>query len=222
MQYEVLMATVKRPDRLTPVLRLCSELFDDNQCRAIRRDIDNLVANNDMSQHVQRQVLYHTYHHIFAMILRADELAQKRAMSLDDRCKLFIAILYHDYEHSFGRYSDTLNVSKSIRMFDRAFCRILFSDEFITDVCDMIFCTVFPFRVEPRNELECIIRDCDLTMSLEEDRELFAAGLTSEFANGGKKIIVHGFDMYNFAQSQTFYTPEIAELFRNKITVCMD
>lgn len=175
----------------------------------------------------RRNEYYHTYRHTMAVAILADDIAISRGMSLKQRQLMFFVSIYHDIKHSFGIYDDVINVAKAIQycvnMIEKTKSEGygFHNDEFsifnnvddINFISHAISCTVFPFQIDPANEIECILRDCDLMMSLMPDADKFAIGLTNEFKNSGKDIHVTVDAMYEFAKKQEFYTPEIKAKF---------
>lgn len=205
--------TRNAPDRLSKIKEIIDEIFPEPTVRYRLKNIANvMVENGDGDEDALWVTLYHTYQHIFAVVIRADEIAKKSNFTIYERKILFIAALFHDYYHGYGKGSDVVNVCKSIHaMIDLLGASI--DSQILNDAADAIFCTVFPFRVRPENEIECILRDADLTMSLEPDAEWFAEGLQNEFKIAGKYIKVTVNDMIVFAKSQRFYTLHVANLF---------
>lgn len=204
-----------RHDRLNKITKLCKELYGDDDGSAVLNSY--LHDLNEWIRESSSKVLYHDLNHIFAMTLNADNIAVYYKCSINERRNLFLACMFHDVLHSFGAVPDSLNVSRSIAFFGdsiirRHFC--LKSD--VTIICDIIFCTVFPFRVTVNNLLEKIARISDLTMSFEPDVDNFALGLESEFKNQGKSISVTKDDMMSFSLSSE-YGEEIKKLLEEKI-----
>ena len=163
---------------------------------------------------------YHNINHIVALILCINKFCNKKYKS-DNKFKLLlISALYHDFYHSFGLKNDIINISKSILELEKEYW---FQDNFNKEEKDFmincIFCTVFPFRVEPKNYYEKLIRDCDILTSLLPDNETFAIGLTNEFKNAKINIECSVESMNKFLSEQKIYTKKIKKIFDSLIII---
>jgi hypothetical protein len=99
---------------------------------------------------------------------------------------LGLAALYHDYDHSGGTESDTMNVRRAIHAFYTDCPRDLTSLQ-TKQVEACIAVTEYPFVTEPCTIEQKIIRDADLLQILElEWYEHVVLGLRAEFKVGGK------------------------------------
>jgi len=147
-----------------------------------------------------------------AVILKSNELACLMHMSDEDKKLLFIAAMFHDCDHSYGYSNDYVNVCAAVNAFNKklknnSYNNILnLTQKQIDVICAAIMCTMYPFRMQPVNDIETCLRDADLMMSLEEDADDFARGLTAEFKNSGTNLIVTKEEMLKFARSQVLYT----------------
>lgn len=198
-------------NRKEKVLLIAGELFP-GKTELFNEIIYQIESYSDKSEEIYNKVLYHTDQHIFAVAIRSLETGREIGLSNKDLQILFCASLFHDMCHSFGATSDVINVSTAIQLAN-SYLFIHFGRSFVSAVCDAILCTVYPYRVRPQNEIEKILRDCDITMCLEPDAALFALGLTNELYISGKDITVSVDDMCRFSRSQRFYTIPIAKLF---------
>jgi len=142
------------------IFTLCEELFGgdgDALLNSYMHELDQWLHISSASQ------WYHDINHIFAMVLCADKIARYEKCTIKQRRCIFIAGMFHDVLHSFGLDPDSLNVARAITFFGGSIIRQRYcSQEDVATICDMIFCTVFPFRVTTRNALENIIRIADL------------------------------------------------------------
>lgn len=166
------------------------------------------ITNNSPSTDV---IYYHTYRHTMAVAILADDIAISRNMTISDRKILFVATAFHDIKHSFGLLNDTVNIAKAISevidlIENTGFGGLI---PFINKIANAIRCTGFPFLIEPTNEIEYILRDCDLMMSLLPDADIFAVGLTNELKNAGIDETCTKESMNKFLKDSTLYTEEI-------------
>lgn len=200
-----------RLNRKEKVLLIVNELFPDKK-ELFNKIIYSIESYSSKSEEIFNKALYHTDQHIFAVVIRSFVIGKELKLSIEELKILFCAALLHDIYHSFGASSDVLNVTIAIYTANRLLDNN-FDKNFISSVSDAILCTVFPYRIRPQNEVEKILRDCDITMCLEPDAESFAVGLTNELSISGKNIIMSVDDMYEFSKSQRFYTIPVANLF---------
>lgn len=166
-----------------------------------------------------QDVFYHTVRHMMAVANITMLLAND--LTLIEKQNLLLAALFHDYEHSLGEATDSYNVAKSIYLsklqienMNTPFNYILGTQYNINVIQDAIFCTVFPFRVEPKNEIEKILRDADLLMSLCPDVDHFAKGLSLEI-----KVECSKQTMTDFVKGQTLYTPLAKKWFDEQVVL---
>lgn len=162
--------------------------------------------------------MYHDVNHTYAMLIMAQEIAFSLKMETRERRILFVACLFHDQDHSQGLSNDMGNIACAIKALLHAYRKEAYDSGLLVDLLPLnteeldlamaaILCTLHPYRLEPQNDIERCIRDADLSMSMEPDAELFAAGLTKEFRRGGKDVSVTVEEMFQFALSQHFFTP---------------
>ncbi len=188
--------------RRTIVDRIVNELF--NPTTAEKQRLGDMLARVELYNR-SPTIVYHDIHHLYAVVINSYKLGKIAGLTNSDLKLLFIAALFHDFNHSYGNLNDTINVASSISAFTNLFTKngqfaSMFTREEIEIISDAIFCTVFPFRVEPKNKIEECLRQADLTMSFEEDAELFAQGLTAEFKTAGKDITATVPDMNSFVK----------------------
>lgn len=203
-----------RCNRFEQICSIGKELFGDN-FESIKTMYTE-SCNKMWLMKQQQQILYHDLNHIYAMTINADKIAKYMGKTQVERQMLFIACLYHDINHSFGTQPDSVNVARAIGDLSQSLTYRLFNKAQQTIICDIIFCTVFPFRVIVNNDLERIARIADLTMCFQDDVYEFACGLMAEFDNQGKEVIVTELDMLNFTLSSE-YSEEILDLLEKKV-----
>ena len=131
--------TRNAPDRLSKIKEIIDEIFPEPTVRYRLKNIANvMVENGDGDEDALLVTLYHTYQHIFAVVIRADEIAKKSNFIIYERKILFIAALFHDYYHGYGKGSDVVNVCKSIHaMID--FLGASIDSQILNDAADAIF-----------------------------------------------------------------------------------
>lgn len=175
----------------------------------------NIIGNillHHMRENSTQQGYYHDSAHMFAVAIEADEMAVHYELNVETRQALFLAAIYHDYGHSYGKQKDIFNIHKAIGHFLDHCQKYDFVDnlqikqETIPIICNMIMCTHYPFVNEPCNYAASILRDADLLMSIQQDVEYFADGLTREFSNQLLDIVATPEEMHKFALTQKFYT----------------
>lgn len=136
-----------------------------------------------------RHLPYHNSHHCLSVGLNALEGARVAGLGLEAQRSLFIAGLYHDFNHSGGAKDDNANVADAAAHMI-AWCRLLedFSDSQIESIRRAISSTCWPPEnyTGERTLAENILCDADMLQWTEEDTEEFMRGLGIE-----KGIIVN-------------------------------
>lgn len=134
---------------------------------------------------------YHNNEHLYTVALNCLEAAKYYNLSRQDERLLLLAGLYHDYAHSGGKHSDTINVSKSIS-YALHHCEELekLSDEETDKLANIIHATIQPSTLHNAdlNLLQKIIMDADMMQWLEPDADDFLVGLSVEM---GREITWH-------------------------------
>lgn len=126
---------------------------------------------------------YHNNEHLYTVALNCDEAARYYKLRLEDRRILFLAGLYHDYNHSAGATSDTINISRAIAGAVEHISRVEKScPETLDSVAGIIHATIQPPTMHNTDIglLHRIIMDADMMQSCEPDAEIFLAGLSVE------------------------------------------
>lgn len=126
---------------------------------------------------------YHNAGHCCTVALNCYEGAVRHELNHEKTRLLFIAGLYHDYNHSAGKYSDYVNIANAISGAVH-WCSQLesFSGREMDVIADNIRATVYPgvlFKGQ-RNLCQSIICDADHMQYLEPDAESFMEGIGSE------------------------------------------
>lgn len=126
---------------------------------------------------------YHNNQHLYTVALNCDEAAKHYGLTLEERQILFVSALYHDYAHSAGQQSDTVNIARAITATIEHVSRLeeLSSDNMDT-IANIIHATIQPptLHGDPINMLQGIIMDSDMLQCGEPDAESFLVGLAVE------------------------------------------
>lgn len=126
---------------------------------------------------------YHNVGHCCTVALNCYEGAVWHELSHEKTRLLFLAGLYHDYNHSAGKYSDHVNIANAIAGAVQ-WCSQLesFSGREMDIMADNIRATVYPHVLfkGKRNLCQSIICDADHMQYLEPDAESFIKGIGDE------------------------------------------
>lgn len=126
---------------------------------------------------------YHNNEHLFTVALNCDEAARFYSLPVEGHRVLFLAALYHDYNHSAGVSSDTINISRAISGAVEHITRLeKAAIEDLDEVAGIIHATIQPPTMHNTDIglLHRIIMDADMMQSCEPDAEAFLAGLSVE------------------------------------------
>jgi hypothetical protein len=126
---------------------------------------------------------YHNQHHCFSVALNALEGAKFYGLGLDEQRILFLAGLYHDFEHSEGRKDDKVNVANAIKGMEH-WCGKLetLSTETINRIAHAINSTIWPRNLfEGKRELlDLILCEADLLQWTASDAQCYMEGMSAE------------------------------------------
>jgi hypothetical protein len=114
---------------------------------------------------------YHNNEHLSDIYKNCIEISNYE--NIDDANNLLVAALFHDVNHSGGKYTDDVNIKNSVNSFLQ-FCYenkdiIKKYNIDINLVSELIKCTQFPYTVDPKNKLEEILRDADRSILFNDD-----------------------------------------------------
>lgn len=126
---------------------------------------------------------YHNKHHCFSVALNALEGAKFYEMGVEEQRIVFLAGLYHDFEHSEGRQSDTVNIANAVRGMEYWCGRLEnFTPETINLIKQIICSTIWPSHLfeGERSLFELILCDADLLQWTAPDARCYMAGLSEE------------------------------------------
>lgn len=130
-----------------------------------------------------RSLPYHNSHHCLSVALNAEEGARFTGLGIEDRRTLFIAGLYHDFNHSGGANPDSVNVADAAAHM-KAWCRLLedFTEGQLESIHTTILSTRWPYDEVPGETtmVEDILCDADLMQWTEPDTKDFMEGLGAE------------------------------------------
>lgn len=158
---------------------------------------------------------YHNWKHMSHVTDIAMQIATHLNMSTIDKYNLFIACMFHDYGHSLGTYTDSYNINVACLKVKSIFNNHTLSALNTLDkhneseIIDIIKATQYPFVIKPETVSEKIIRDADLTMSMSNDADAYASGLTCELSLPHKSLSKD--TMLNFALEQVIFTDVVRE-----------
>lgn len=149
-----------------------------------------------MDDNPSKDAPYHNNQHQMAVALRCMELMKLEIgylgrysgkpslaslwISQIDPTMLFLAVSLHDWGHTQGAESDDYNVSLAVNRLKTLLIGEIKDEHRIEQAIDLINVTQYPFVKEPDSFMGYIIRDADLLMVLEEDRDYFLDGLATE------------------------------------------
>lgn len=126
---------------------------------------------------------YHNNEHLYTVALNCNEAAHFYSLPFEGHRVLFLSALYHDYNHSAGVTSDTINISRAISGAVEHISRLENSAVADLDaVAGIIHATIQPPTMHNTDIglLHRIIMDADMMQSCEPDAEAFLAGLSAE------------------------------------------
>ncbi len=173
----------------------------------LMKDANPLTRNNKDT--------YHNWIHIVYVTVLAFYISVDKVLTFDERRSLFFACLFHDWGHTCGVFNNTINLniaigcmkailtpqvaySLGIRKFDAKLIERLILASGNDASIDFLRLT----------QLEQVIRDADLTMTLSVLSPQFARGLNNELDT---EFYSHS-SMLKFARSQSIHSGLISHL----------
>lgn len=159
----------------------------------------NILSHHNPS----RNAPYHNTEHCFTVAINSYKVAQYYALSLEDTQALFLAALYHDFDHSAdSTVSDIVNIERAINGLEK-WLRKFKEENLLSFASSILEGTVYPHHlfVGERNFLQQIICDADSMQWLEEDAEQFMVGLSAE-----KGCLVDLVSTRKFLSQHIFFT----------------
>lgn len=126
---------------------------------------------------------YHNAGHCCTVALNCLSGAKHYALSQENLKLIFLAGLYHDYDHTQGECADDINIARAIKGM-RYWCSELddMDEQAMASIEDMIQSTIVPASLftTKRSLCQSIICDADHMQYLEPDAKTFMAGLEKE------------------------------------------
>lgn len=179
-------------------------------CEMGLQDALRYVLNNNPSKGLG----YHNEEHLLVVVSWVYQLGTGEMVSSSDLESLMLAALFHDFNHSGGEFSDAVNVKRAIEGFGSWFRNSKRSKDLVLHdtVVLLIACTEYPWKREPKTQLEKIIRDADLMQMFEPNYVQRAIwGLRPEIERlHGRTYTVQEFckGQADFSRNLVFYTEE--------------
>jgi hypothetical protein len=158
---------------------------------------------------------YHNIDHLWMVYNYCQKITDMINNSDVKETELFIAALFHDYNHSGGKLTDNFNIDNAIEgvtLFHKA------HPEFdLNYVSYLIKCTEYPYSVLDIDlTIEAkILRDADLSYVFEYISIVkLYCGLRKEF---NQTLILFLNNQFNFLSNINFYIPEFQNLWKGGI-----
>lgn len=140
--------------------------------------VASYVAENNPSSHIP----YHNLYHAQTVALTCWRAAQLANLSKTDTQALILAALFHDFAHTGGVLPDADNIHLAIDALRISQKSLALDSELVAVAIDTILATQYPYVVEPKTEMQRIIRDADLCQILYEGWETMLEGLRLEMS----------------------------------------
>jgi HD superfamily phosphohydrolase YqeK len=126
---------------------------------------------------------YHNKHHCFSVALNALEGAKFYDLGVEEQRIVFLAGLYHDFEHSEGKKDDTVNIANAIKGMEYWCGRLeSLTPETTNLIKQAINSTIWPSHLleSERSLLDLILCDADLLQWTASDVQNYRDGLAEE------------------------------------------
>lgn len=159
---------------------------------------------------------YHNFYHTCCVINNCHKISENEKINDSNIRLLLIAAIFHDFNHSAGKYTDDKNIEEALTVFRQN------SEESENDnqtIERLIRCTQYPYnKNEDLGIGQQIIRDADILQQLEDNwiqQCLF--GLNKEL-NGKNSVSVKDLEnQVKFTESLEIFTHTARMIFRQKI-----
>lgn len=129
-----------------------------------------------------RSLPYHGYQHLLTVAIACFKSGEYYfGNNVKQIRPLFLAGLYHDWDHSGNKYADSINVARAIVGMTKAMEELeTLDNSTISEIASLIAITEFPIRRFPITQSEKIIIDADKMQWVESDFERWSTGLGQE------------------------------------------
>jgi len=158
------------------------------------------VARVD-SENPSSNLPYHNNQHAFTVAVNVVEGAEAHSLSDEQKRLLFIAALYHDWDHT-GTRDEKENIRRAV---EGCLAGMREDNESEADrwtVMLLIYATAQYFYNPPTLPLmKRLLRDADMMQNMEPDRETFFRGLSKELG-----IVVDADTTFEFLNKHVFLT----------------
>ena len=147
---------------------------------------------------------YHNFYHSLCVAYNCAQISESLSFYFEETKLMIIASLFHDFNHSGGKLSDSENVKNAIEAFKTFSVE---SEEDNNFVVEIIKATEYPYVIKD-DELSLyqkIIRDADLMQTFEKNylqQNVF--GLMQELKVDNLEVMLDG--SLNFWQNCKFHT----------------
>lgn len=146
-------------------------------------DVFNWVKEKNPSNNLP----YHNWYHALCMVEKVVEGANFHYLPYRSIRHLVVAALFHDFAHTGGKESDTININRALQglwaFADRSPGRTVSPGIDMFEVEELIGVTEYPYVLDPLCAEHKIIRDADLMQGFRETwKEMIIDGLRQELA----------------------------------------
>lgn len=150
--------------------------------KALKYIIENSTSN---------YIPYHNLNHELTVLKYCDYIATEEGIFDDQKLPLLLAAMFHDVDHSSGKYTDDINVQNAKHQFTEFALQQKLDTKIGLVALDIISATQYPYVILHKDltKLQSIIRDADLMQTFEPNWiQQIALGLSAEL-----KMTVHEF-----------------------------
>ena len=160
---------------------------------------------------------YHNNSHLLSVFNNVIKMCKYYDIKNGDRLSLGLSAIFHDFKHNGKIGHDDINIKMAIKGFDTWYNRLdneLKEDIDVNKVYNIIKCTEFPRKNEPKNLKESIIMDADMLSAYTTDwPNTTIIGLSKEYNITVKKQIGNQIE---FIKNLKFYTDYAIEIHNSK------
>jgi hypothetical protein len=135
---------------------------------------------------------YHNLNHNITVTNYAIYCAEHENLNEEQKKELFIAAIFHDYNHSAGESPDNINIIHAKAGIARFLNTYNIGDINKQNIFDIIDATEFPYKIDESklNIQQKIIRDCDMLQLCEPVRlQCNYLGLAKEMGISFKQVL---------------------------------